>query len=598
MMNVGDYIIDFLLKKGVDTIFMVPGGHAMFLNDAVARNKKIKPIFTHHEQAAAMAAEAYGRISGKLGVALITAGPGGINALNGVVGGWVDSAPMMIISGQSHLPIVQYMEKTKIRQYGVQGINIRSFVQAGTKYFITVDDPTKIAYYMDKAFFEATTGRTGPVWIDVPLDIQKSVVPMKLQKIFEFPEEKNDQVLLKKQVTETLAMLYQSKRPVILAGQGIRIAHAAETFLKVLEKTNTPVISTRLGLDLIETSSKLFIGRPGLYGDRPANLAVQNADLIISIGSRLDTGCTGYDQKDWGRNGKKVVVDIDKEELDKPGVAIDLKINADAKKFLEELLKQVKSTKIPSRDEWIKTYQSWRKKYPMNLPEYKKEKLVNSYHLTDRVSALSAPNDVIVVDTSSPFHVVCQTWKIKKGQRMITTGGISTMGYWPAAIGACMARGRKRTIVMVGDGSLQMNLQELATVKHNNLPLKIFVIDNNGYLLIRHTQKTHLEKRYMGESPKTGLWCPDVMKLAKAYGIKAIQIDSVKGMDQKIKRALATKGPVIINVKSPEWQMIIPRIASDKMPDGTLVAKPYEDLFPFLSKEEMATNMVAAQKKV
>lgn len=585
-MNVADYIIKFLQKKGVNCVFMVTGGHVMFLNDAVYRNKKIKPIFTHHEQAAAMAAEGYGRVSGKLGVAIVTAGPGSINALNGVVGGWVDSSPMMIISGQSNLHIVKQMEKTKIRQFGLQGINIKSFVSAATKYFVTVDDPNKIAYYMDKGYYLATSGRTGPVWIDVPLDIQRSLISLKLQQKFDMPNNETNVARLKEDVSKVLSLLYKSQRPVFLGGQGIRIAKAAEIFRWVFEKTQTPVLSTRLGIDLIETNHRLFIGRPGLYADRPANFAVQNADLIIAIGARLDTGCTGYDQKDWGRLAKKIVIDIDEEELNKPGINIDLKIRADTKDFLNELNRQVDLTKIPSRKKWIERFHFWRKKYPMNLPVYKKEQFINSYHLTDRISSLANSNDVVVVDTSSSFHVVSQTWKLKKGQRFLTTGGISTMGYWPASIGACMANGKKRTIVIVGDGCLQMNLQELATVKHNNLPLKIFVINNNGYLLIRHTQKTHMEKRLIGESPKSGLWCPDSYKIAEAYGIAAIRIDSVKNLDQKIKYALNLKGPVIIDVKSPEWQQIIPRIASDKKPDGTLVSRAYEDLYPFLERNE------------
>lgn len=592
-MNIADFIVKFLSDKGVTTVFMITGGQAMFLNDAIYRNKKIKPVFTHHEQAAAMAAEANGRISGNVGVAMVTAGPGSINALNGVVGAWVDSSPMMVISGQSALPNVLYMEKTKIRQYGLQGIYTKPLVESVTKYFITVDDPTKILYYMEKAYFLATTDRTGPVWIEVPFDIQRMEVFPRLLKKFEITSKENNEVVTREGVSKTLNSLYRSKRPLLLVGQGVRIAKGYKLFEQVLKKTKIPTVTTRLGIDLIESSNKLYVGRPGLYGDRAGNFAVQNADLIIIIGARLDTGIIGYNAKDWGRNAKKIVVEIDPKELDKPGIAISLKINTDAKSFFEEFLLQLKLQKLPNFGNWIKTCNSWKSRYPMVLPEYKNEKPINSYYFTDKLSEAAAKEDMILVDTSSPFHVVCQTWKIKKGQRLLTTGGISTMGYWPASIGVCLANKKKRTIVLTGDGCLQMNLQELATIKQNNLPIKIFIFNNNGYLLIRYTQKTHMGGRLMGESPKTGLWFPDALKIAHAYEIKGVRINTVDEVEKKIEEVLNYHGPVICDVMTPQWQLIIPRIASDKKPDGTLVSKPYEDLFPFLDPKEVAENMIA-----
>src|SRR6266568_2940354 len=340
-MNVADFIIDYLTKKSVDTIFMVTGGQAMFLNDAVFRNKKITPIFTHHEQAASMAAEAYGRTKGTLGVAMVTAGPGAINALNGVVGGWVDSSPMMVISGQTNTSVNHYMQENPIRQFGVQGINTKAHVAASTKYFVTVDDPTKILYYLEKAYYLATTGRTGPVWIEVPLDMQRMEVPLRLQKNFEAPKKSVNEKLLQQNTGKVIKAFANAKRPLIVAGQGIHIAKAENEFTQLIKKLKPAVVTTRLGIDLIDSDNPLFAGRPGLYADRYANIAVQNADLILIIGARMDTGIIGYHPKDWGRHAKKILVDIDEEEIKKPGIQIDLAIHNDVRDFLQTLNKNL-----------------------------------------------------------------------------------------------------------------------------------------------------------------------------------------------------------------------------------------------------------------
>lgn len=592
-MTVSDYIIDYLQKKGVDTVFMITGGQSMFLNDAVYRTPGIKPVFTHHEQAAGMAAEAYSRAGGKMGVAMVTAGPGAINVLNGVVGGYVDSAPMMIISGQASYSTVSYMENSGIRQLGLQGIHIAPIAKTVTKYFKTVDDPVMIKYYLDEAYYLATTGRTGPVWIEVPLDVQRMEVPKKNFKKFKIPKTSISKTGLKKEALQTIESISKSKRPLVLIGQGVKIGKAQSQLNQFLKKFQIPVVTTRLGIDLVDSSDPLFVGRPGLYPDRASNFAIQNSDLILVFGARLDVGIVGYTPMDWGRHAKKIVVELDKEELNKPGIHIDLAINRDVKEFLVELLANVKDKNIPNFSKWVKVCSNWRAKYPMVLPKYRSEKLVNSYYFSERLSKLAKNDDTIVVDTSSPFHVVCQTWNVKGGQKFLTTGGISTMGYWPSAIGACFAIGGKRTIVVTGDGCLQMNIQELATVKQNRLPIKIFVINNKGYLLIRQTQKTHMEGRLMGESEKTGLWCPDLKKIAKAYEIFYVDINNVGEVDRKIKKALSYPGPVLCDVKSPEWQLVIPRISSSRQPDGSMLTRPYEDLFPFLDPKELKENMIS-----
>ncbi len=585
-MNVAQYIISFIEKKHVDTVFMVTGGQAMFLNDAVFSSKKITPIFHHHEQAAAMAAEGYGRIAGTVGVAMVTAGPAGVNALTGVVGAYTDSAPMMVIAGQSSSGNAAYMEKTGIRQYGLQGIHMKPLASSVTKYYVSIDDPLSVAYHLEKAWHMATTGRPGPVWIDVPLDMQRMEMPKKQVKQFSVSELEPLTVVSPSDIDHVLTLLSNAKRPLFVAGHGVAISGSQTLLEQFLRKTHMPVVTTRLGIDLIDSGSAQFVGRPGLYGDRPANFAVQSADLIIAVGARLDPGIVGYDAADWGRRACKVIVDVDEKELAKPGLEPSVRIRSDANAFLTALLSHLDTKTLHSYTSWLKRIAVWKRAYPMCLPAYEKESKVNSYLLTAALSEYASKHDTIVVDTSSPFHVVCQTWKIKKGQRFITTGGISTMGYWPASIGAAMARPRGQTIVITGDGCLQMNLQELATLKQNKLNLKLFVINNNGYLLIRHTQKTHMEGRLMGESPKTGLYIPDSIKVADAYGIKSVRISSPSELHKKLKDILSYNGPMVIDVVSPQWQLIIPRVSSDKAPDGRLISKPFEDLYPFLPREE------------
>lgn len=595
-MNVSEYIFDFLYKKGVDTAFMVTGGQSMWLNDAVGKHGGYEIICTHHEQSAAMSADAYGRIKNKPSVALVTAGPGAVNALNGVVGGYTDSSPMIVISGQSAYSCVRYQEDTGIRQFGVQGIYIKPIVQSIVKYFITIDDPQKIKYYLEKAYYEATSGRPGPIWIDVPLDIQRAEVNLKFLDSFVPEQEFNDDVYMNNAVMHALEKLKDAQRPIFLVGQGVSLSGARQEFRELVEVAGVPVITSRLGIDLIESDNVLYVGRPGNYGERSANLAIQNADLIISIGCRLASSLVGHNPSQFGKNAYIYVVDIDQKELDKPGPKVSYKAKLDCKYFIPTLCAKIKEKGVPNYQSWVEVCNGWKTKYPVCQPEYKNQKKVNSYYFVDRLSEIASSDAAIMVDTGSCFHVACQTWKIKKGQNYLTTGGLSSMGYWVAGIGACLANGRKSTIVITGDGSLQMNIQEFATIAHNKLPIKVFIFNNNGYLLIRHTQRNFMNERFVGEGPESGVWCPDSLNIAQAYGIKGVRISSVDEVDEKIKEVLDYDGPVICDVLTPEWQLLIPRISSEKMPDGTLKSHDYEDMFPFLSREELEQNMVANRK--
>lgn len=594
-MNVSEFIFEYYSKKGIDTAFMVTGGQAMWLNDAIGKNGNYDIICTHHEQSAAMSADAYGRIKNKPALTIVTAGPGSVNAMNGVVGGYTDSSPMIVISGQAALSFVQYQEKTKIRQHGVQGINIKPLVENVVKYFITIDDPQKTEYYLEKAYHEATTGRPGPVWVDVPLDIQNTQVDLKYMEKYVPEKEPMGRVTVKQAVKQAYSLLENAKRPVFLVGQGVSLAGARKEFYEYVNEVRIPVITARLGIDLIESDNDLYVGRPGNYGERAANFAIQNADVIISVGCRLASSLVGHNPKEFGKHAYLFVVDIDQKELDKPGAKIDYKAQIDCKDFFTKLQEELAEYQLPSYEEWVVKCNEWKTKYPVVQSEYKEQQPVNSYYFVDKLSELADKDAAIMVDTGSCFHVACQTWKLKKGQKYLTTGGLSSMGYWVAGIGACMANDKKDTIVITGDGSLQMNIQEFATIKYNKLPIKVFILNNNGYLLIRHTQHNFMEDRFVGEGPNSGVWCPDSIKIAEAYGIKGVRIENVNEVETKIKEVLESDGPVICEVMTPEWQLLIPRIASEKLPDGTLKSRNYEDMFPYLPEEELKANMIAEQ---
>lgn len=594
-MNVSEFIIDYYYKKGVDTVFMITGGQAMYLDDAVGKYQGLQVICHHHEQAATMSADAYGRLTNRPAIALVTAGPGSVNAMNGVVGGYTDSAPMIVLSGQANLSFVEYEEKTDIRQFGVQGINIRSMVEDKVKYFKTLDDPSSLVYDLEEAYQAATTGRPGPVWIDVPLDIQRAEVPLDRQKPYSKCPDFSNGYVLEKAVCSIAEQMKKACRPIILAGQGVSLAGAREGFIQLAEAAQIPVITSRLGIDLIESDHPLYVGRPGNYGERSANFAIQNADFILSLGCRMASSLVGHTPETFGKHAYKIVIDIDQEELDKPGVIIQEKYRLDCRAVIDALNQSGVLSELPSYANWVRQCNHWKTTYPVVQPSYRNEKPVNSYYFIDCLSKIAPSDANILLDTGSCFHVVCQTWKIKKGQKFLTTGGLSSMGYWCAGIGACLANQRKETIVITGDGSLQMNLQEFAPIRYGHLPIKTFVLNNNGYLLIRSTQRNFMESRLFGEGPDTGVWCPPLDKIADAYEIPYIRIDSVDEITEKVNQVFATEGPVICEVMTPEWQLLIPRITSEKMPDGSLVAHEYSDMFPFLDREEYRRNMIAEQ---
>lgn len=597
MVKVSDYIADYLAGAGVREIFMISGGAAMHLIDSIGRQAQLKYICTHHEQAAAIAAEGYARFCGKMGVVVVTSGPGGTNTLTGVTGQWLDSVPCLYISGQvKQETTIASCPGLGLRQLGDQEINIIDIVRPVTKYAEAVRDPLKIGYYLEKAIYLSTHGRPGPVWLDIPLDIQAAIIDESRLLDYDEKEEKPffDARDARTRITQLLELLKQAKRPVFLAGAGIRIAKAQKEFLDFVDKIGMPVVSSFNGVDLIPTQHRLFIGRLGTLGDRSGNFAVQNSDLLLCVGTRNNIRQISYNWKAFARQAKKIIVDIDAAELAKPTVKPDLAIQADAQYFLEELKRQINNQALPLWDEWLKWCSLRKARYPAVLPEYaQSNQLVNPYYFIKILCECLEDNSIVVTGNGTASVVMFQAAIVRQGQRIIWNSGCASMGYdLPAAIGASFASGLKPVVCLAGDGSLQMNIQELQTVAHHKLPVKLFVLNNSGYASIRQTQDSFFEGRRFGCCPASGVSFPDISKIASAYGLKSGVIDSHEKIDEKIRSALNSPGPFVCDVRlNPEYKFS-PKLSSERKPDGRIISKPLEDMYPFLSREEFKENML------
>lgn len=591
-MRVADYITNAIYEAGGEKVFLITGGMIMHLTDALYQHKKQQFVCCHHEQAATMAAEAYGRFTNKLGAVYVTAGPGALNAITGVVGAYVDSSPCIIVAGQSK---VSQAKVKGPRQFALQGFNNLDIYKQITKYATMLDDLSRVRYEVEKALYIAKEHRVGPVYVECPIDIQGAMFdPDECVGFIPDACKKQDtqEQEIKGKIAKIADLIKHSTRPLIIAGAGIRLSSAVGIFLNMVSKLGIPVITSRLGMDLIDNDNPLFVGRPGLYGDRPANFSLQNCDLLLSIGCRLGIGVVGYDYEGFASNATKIVVDIDEEELKKPSVRPNIAVKADAGVFMKSLMEQLAEYSF-SNTKWITQVQSWRKRYPVDLPEYLNETDgINSYHFTAAFSAKMPRESVFVVDTGSCFHVYAQAFKVKFGQRHIITGGLSTMGYMPGVIGVAAANNGEDVYCITGDGSIQMNLQELETIAFNKLPAKIVVFNNQGYLLIRSTQHNFQDDRFIGESTASGVGFPDLAKIAEAYGIHYIKISNLQEMDEKIEEMKEYTGPLICEVMTPANQLLIPRISSKKLEDGTMVSMPYDDMFPFLPREEYLANCI------
>ncbi len=590
-MKLSDYIIDFLVERGVKDVFHISGGGIMHLGDSLGRNPNINYICNHHEQAVTMATEAYSRMNG-FGAAIITTGPGVTNALTGVAGAWIDSTPMIIISGQTN----EMVGDSGLRQIGLQEINTLPLVRPITKYAATIANPKDARYHLEKAFFLAKSGRPGPVWLEIPLNVQGANVNLEELTGFAPVKDTNnnpDVKRLEELVCLSINKLKESQRPVIYGGRGIDLAGARLEFKELIEKINAPILTSWNGADLIEEEHKLYIGRPGLFGQRASNFAIQNSDFLLCIGVRLSIPQTGYNYDAFAREAYKIVVDIDSAELLKKPVKPDLSVNFDAKEFILEMNRQLDKEGL-NFSSWLETCKSWKKRYPLvNQDLINQEGPVNSYVFVDRLSDILTEGDVVVTDMGASFTTTFQAFKVKEGQRFFTSSGLASMGFGlPGAIGACVGSGRGRTICLAGDGGLQFNIQELATVRNYNLPIKMFVFNNHGYNAIASMQKKNFGGRYVGAEGSSGVSMPDFAKVANAYGIPSTSINNHIELEEKMKSALAAEGPVLCDVNMDLNEVLGPRVMAHLGKDGKWKPSPLEDMSPLLSEEELRSNML------
>ena len=594
MVRVSEYIADKLADLGVRHVFMLTGGGSMFLNYAIGTNPKIKTIFNHHEQACAMAAEGYARITNTPGVINVTTGPGGINALNGVFGAWTDSIPMLIISGQvKRETYIRTYDLPDLRQLGDQEADIISMVRGITKYAVTVTDPKTIRYHLEKAWHLARSARPGPFWLDIPIDVQSSQVDeITLEGFASESDPKGDPTKLTKSVIQMLDRFKNAQHPVILAGTGVRLAGAVDIFNEVVHKLGVPV-TTGWTHDLIASDDPVFCGRPGTIGTRPGNFAVQNSDVLLIIGSRLNVRQTGYTFKSFARAAYKIWVDVDPAELHRPTVQPDLPIIADAKEFLLEMNRQLENCKWNNaiHANWLAWCKERQVSYPAVLPRHRIfNHSINPYHFMEVLFDQLNADDVVVTGNATACVVSFQAAKLKLGQRLFSNSGSASMGYdLPASIGAAVAREGKRVICLAGDGSLQLNVQELQTLAENKLPVKCFVLNNNGYLSIRASQKGFFGST-VGESPASGVSFPNFEELAKAHGLAFTRLD-MQDFTSPLQKTLDMPGPVLCEVILDQEQGFEPRQSSHQLPDGRIVSAPLEDMFPFLSDDELKDNL-------
>ncbi len=606
--KISNYIAKRLVQEGISHVFTVTGGGAMHLNDGLGHEPGLTCIYNHHEQACAIAAESYARMHNTIAALCVTTGPGGTNAITGVLGGYLDSIPMLVLSGQVRYDTTARSTGLNLRAMGDQEFDITKAVDCMTKYSEMVTDPLQIRYALEKALYLAQTGRPGPCWLDIPLNVQGAYVEEEELVGFD-PEELEKEVpaVTEEAVEQVLAMLGESKRPVFYAGNGIRIAGAHDVFMEVIGKLNIPVVTGWDSIDAIYDAHPLYAGRGGIMGDRAGNFAVQNSDLVLAVGNRLSIRQVGYNYTTWARAAKVIMVDADAEEMKKPTLHVDLPIHADAKDFLNRLAEKLSDRNRFMNEEWLEACRNWRAKYPVvQKKHYETEGNANVYAFIKELSSRLAENQVTVVGNGSACVVGSHAYEIKKNQRFIINSAVASMGYdLPAAIGACIGEyGNKAlhkdgsskklmdVILVTGDGSIQMNIQELQTIIHHKMPIKIFVINNQGYHSIRQTQKNFFGEPLVGIGYDSGdLSFPDMEKLAAAYGYPYNRIEKNDELAEKLDQVLAEDGPLICEVIVTTNQNFEPKSATKRLADGTLVSAPLEDLAPFLPEEELKENM-------
>ncbi len=601
MQKVSDYVVRFVADQGVKHVFLVTGGGAMHLNQSLGSCAEIEAICNSHEQASAICAEGYAKATDGLGVAMVTTGPGGTNAVTGVAGAWLDSTPTLFISGQVKRPDRMFDAEGKplgMRQLGVQEVDIVSIVKPITKYAVTVLDPAEIRYHMEKAVHLATTGRPGPVWIDIPLDVQASPIPDALELRGFDPAEiasEHDPERLRAEVRQLIAKFNAAERPLLFAGNGIRLARAEAEFKRLRQLLGIPSVATWCAADLVPSDDPTFVGRPGSVAARGANFALQNCDFLLSIGVRLDFAITGYAPQNLAREAHKAAVDIDPAELQKLHPYLQQPVCADAKAFLTELLSQAEAIPPKCRAAWTARCTDWKTRYPVVTEEHRKPGgRVSIFNLAEVIGTESTADDLLVSGSSGSgieiFLLACPT---RNSQRIYHTAGLGSMGYGlPMSLAVCIGGGRKRTILVDGDGGFQFNIQELETAARLRLPVKFFVLNNDGYASIRASQTAYFGKANIGCDERTGLTVPNLSKIAESYNIASVVIEAQENLREDVKRVLAMDGPVVVDVHVIPDEVRAPRLSSYQKEDGSFVSKPLEDMFPFLPREEFLTNMI------
>jgi acetolactate synthase-1/2/3 large subunit len=602
--KLSDYLARRVAELGVTHVFMVTGGGAMHLDDSFGRRDDLTLVFNHHEQACAMGVEGYARVRGDIGVAVVTTGPGGTNTITGVLGQWHDSVPALYISGQVRYDTTVASTGLPLRQLGDQEADIVAIVSAITKYAVMVTDPMTIRYHFEKAVHLARIGRPGPVWLDIPLNVQASQVDADALVPYDPAEDMSardqcfDRALVRDQVDTVLERLEVAERPILLAGSGIRAGGARERFLNLIQRLGVPVVTAWNAHDVLWEDHPLNAGRPSTVGDRAGNFAVQNSDLLIALGCRMNIRQVGYNFESFARAAFQVVVDIDPAELKKPTIHPDLAVHSELGFFIDTLSEELERVELPDHSRWIDWCMERRRRYPVCLPEYREgDQPVNPYVFVDTLSEHLDERDVVVAANGAACVIAFQGLKLKRSQRLIGNSGTASMGYdLPASIGACVAHG-SRVICLAGEGSIQMNLQELETIAFNHLPVKIFVFENGGYLSIRQTQDNLFGGHHVGEAPRSGVGFPDMVRIAEAYDIPARRVSSHSALDETIAWALTLQGPVLVDVLMDPEQNFTPKSQAQKLPDGTLVSKPLEDLWPFLSHEELLENLLIPEWK-
>lgn len=597
--KVANYIADFLVENGIRHVFTVTGGGAMHLNDALGHREGLTCIYNHHEQACAIAAEGYARMSGQLAAVCVTSGPGGTNAITGVLGGWLDSIPMFVISGQVKRETTVRASSVPLRQLGDQEYSIVDSVRPMTKYACMIMEPEEIRFHLEKALYLSRHGRGGPVWLDIPLDVQASIVETENLKGFNVQElsKLEEPIYDNAQTDRILERIARAGKPAILAGTGVQLADARKEFIELIDKLNIPVLTAWNAHDLLWDDHPLNCGRPGTVGTRGGNFVVQNCDLLLVLGCRMNIRMIGYNFQHFAENAYKIVVDIDENELKKPTVKVDMPVWADVKEVMKALTAGEIQTDSVEHGKWLAWARGINEKYPAVLPEYyEREKPLNPYVFLRELFQYLPQGADVVCGNGSACVITFQSAVIKPGQRLFTNSGCAAMGYgFPAAIGACIARNNGRVVCIDGDGSFQMNIQELQTVVYHQLNIKIVYINNNGYHSIRQTQNNLFSPPLVGVSEGNGLSFPEMEKIAYAYGIRYVRIDTIAAIQEKVMEVMEGEGPVICEVVVDPDQNFEPKVSSRVLPDGKIVSASIDDMFPFLERGEYEENKYKGQ---